>query len=260
MKKIKNLINNALHKANLYIKYLIIILKIFIIPILYILIFTSASKELYQQISNFLIKKSVKYGFYLENIKISGQKNLPNAVIKSILTNIENGTPIFNININFIKNQLEYNDWIKEAIVVRYLPNTLHINIVERQPIAIWQNNNQLVLIDKEGHPIKVKDVMIYQNFPHVVGTDANIYASDLIENISSMPELANKIIAAIRYGERRWNLVFYSNLVVKMPESNFTTAWKFLITLYKENELFYKDFKIIDLRDPNKYYIEKNT
>ena len=71
MKKIKNLINNALHKANLYIKYLIIILKIFIIPILYILIFTSASKELYQQISNFLIKKSVKYGFYLENIKIS---------------------------------------------------------------------------------------------------------------------------------------------------------------------------------------------
>ena len=42
------------------------------------------------------------------------------------------------------------------------------------------------------------------------------------------------------------------------MPEKNFEVALKYLSELNKAGRLFGQNYKIIDLRDPLKYYIEK--
>src|SRR3546814_20817098 len=41
--------------------------------------------------------------------------------------------------------------WIKDARVSRRLPDTLVVDIVERTPAAIWQQNNRLSLVDAKG-------------------------------------------------------------------------------------------------------------
>ena len=93
---------------------------------------------------------------------------------------------------------------------------------------------------------------------PHVVGSDANIYANKLIEDIGKFPELASKVVSSIRYGERRWNLNLQQNITIKMPENGFEEALKYVVELNKASKLFDKNYKTIDLRDKNKYYIEK--
>jgi cell division protein FtsQ len=91
-----------------------------------------------------------------------------------------------------------------------------------------------------------------------VVGIDANIHAVSLLEDLKQEPQILEKVVAAVRYGERRWNLVLKDDITVKMPERDFMKALKYLSKLHEKNKLFEQDYKIIDLRDGNKYYIEK--
>ncbi len=71
-------------------------------------------------------------------------------------------------------------------------------------------------------------------------------------QNISKYPEL--KILYAIRYGERRWDLILENDIKIKMPESNFIDALDYLHTLLLSNKL--SSQSTIDLRDHKKHYI----
>ena len=138
------------------------------------------------------------------------------------------------------------------------MPNTLYINLLERTPIAIWQINGQFFLIDEDGYKITT-NIMPFPNLLHVVGSDANIYASKLIEDLSKYPELLKKVTSSVRYGDRRWNLNFEQDITVKMPETDFEEALNYIVELNKAGKLFNQNYKTIDLRDASKYYIEKH-
>ena len=45
----------------------------------------------------------------------------------------------------------------------------------------------------------------------------------------------------------------------VKMPEKGFQEAYDYLNSLNKEGKLFDQNYKVINLKDPGKYYIEKH-
>ena len=51
-----------------------------------------------------------------------------------------------------LRRHVEQVGWVKDARVSRRFPDTLVIDIVERTPAALWQNQGQLALIDA---PIK---------------------------------------------------------------------------------------------------------
>ena len=55
------------------------------------------------------------------------------------------------IDLDLIREQLLAIGWVKEARVSRRLPDTIAIDIVEREPAAIWQNRGRLSLIDADG-------------------------------------------------------------------------------------------------------------
>ena len=70
--------------------------------------------------------------------------------------------------------------WIREARVSRRLPDTLVIDILERQPVAIWQNNQQLSLIDADGVVLEPVRIDHMPNLPLVIGPDANRHMAGL--------------------------------------------------------------------------------
>ncbi|MDX1917334.1 MAG: FtsQ-type POTRA domain-containing protein [Rickettsiaceae bacterium] len=197
------------------------------------------------------------YGFALENVIITGQNNIKNEEILNAL-NADRGTPIFSMNLREIRQEIESNPWIKSAIIERKIPSTIIVHIKEREPIAIWQLNKELFVVDRDGEILKNLVSSKYPNLLHVVGDDANIYVSKLIEDISTNPLLAKKIVNAVRYGQRRWDLNFSGNLNVKMPQDNFLKAYQYLVELDKENKLFNQKIKSIDLRDIDKTYITR--
>jgi cell division protein FtsQ len=209
------------------------------------------------------VELSAACGFKLNNIIIQGQKNFD---IKDFLSqlNADNNTPILSIDLTETKQFVENNDWIKEAIIYRKLPNTLQIKVIERIPIALWQYNKQVFLIDEEGYAMK-GDLAQFDHLPYFIGEGANVYAASIIKILDKKQALFRNIQYIIRLGNRRWDFILEDDFTVKMPEDNFEQAIEYLNTQcldylsakYMQNTL--DKIKTLDLRDNQKYYIEKH-
>ena len=55
------------------------------------------------------------------------------------------------VDVSDIRSRLLEFGWVKDARVSRRFPDTLVIDIVERTPAALWQDEDRLTLIDAEG-------------------------------------------------------------------------------------------------------------
>lgn len=198
-----------------------------------------------------------EYGFTFDELYAEGIQNLTLEEIKLCIPHHASNA-ITAINLSSAHNKLLKNRWIKSASITRMLPNKIRIIIEEREPIAIWQNNRKLFLIDETGFAITDKPIQNFLDLPHVIGEDADIYAGELISDIKRHPELRPYILSASRYGQRRWNLNLKQDITVKMPEKNFDIAYDYLAELNKAHKLFDQNYKTIDLRNSEKYYIEQ--
>ena len=224
---------------------------------LYFLFCTSYLPNIKKDILSFFQDKTAELGFALDGVEIEGNNNTKIEYILNAL-NLDHGTPIFSINLNQVKTTLESNDWVKLAVVTRKLPNIIHVGLLERKAIALWQYNKNISLIDDTGYCINIENPKFYKNLLYVVGSDANIFAKSLVDIVSTNERLRSRIISAVRYGQRRWNLILDENITVKMPEVDLERAWKYLLRMNEENRLFGQQLKVIDLLDPKRYFFEK--
>ncbi|AFE52694.1 cell division protein ftsQ [Rickettsia prowazekii str. GvV257] len=256
-KQTKNTNNISLRrKLGLMYKKAILVLKIVLMIFVCLFVFTKYFTSIKTYLITNIYQVTTKLGFRLENVIIEGQQNVDELTILKVL-NANKSSPIFSLKLDEISNNLKKSKWIKEVYVSRRLPNTVYIKLFEREPIAIWQINNQLFLIDEEGYKIS-KDIQPFSHLLHVVGEGANIYASKLVLELQKYPALLNKTLVAIRVGDRRWDLNLKGNISIKLPEKEFEIALKYIDALNKTNKLFNQNYKALDLRDRNKYYIQK--
>lgn len=125
-------------------------IKIILVVSLSLFFFTNYFSSVKQEIAQYIYEFTSDVGFRLENVLIEGQYNTQEEDILATL-NADKGTAIFSLDLDLIKSNLRRNPWIKNiAIIERRLPNTLYIRLIERIPIAIWQINGQVFLIDQE--------------------------------------------------------------------------------------------------------------
>jgi cell division protein FtsQ len=244
-------------KRKIYLLYVrsLAVLKLFLFILILVFLFTDLFSNYKKHLLNSFYDYTQKVGFSFEELLIQGQVNMPIEEILSAV-NAKKNTPIFKINISDVRQRLADNKWVEGVIVQKKLPNKIYIAIVERQPIAIWQFENRLYLIDKNGNSISSHNIGKYTDMLHVIGGDANSAAIQLIEDLKRHPELKSKITAATRFGKRRWDL-HIDNLTIKMPENDFVEAYDVLAKLYKKESDFVSKYKKIDLRDKARYSYE---
>lgn len=233
----------------------IFVLKILLLLSLIILSFTNYFDHYTKSIRDKFYLQTSQYGFTLKEISVLGRKNTSEYSIEQALR-AKIGDPILAINLKRVKERLEQIIWVKNAVVERRLPTTIYIQITENEPFAIWQFQQELYLIDQDGKKI-TKYQSEFADLLQVVGEDANIYTKQLKELLAIYPELAKQIESAVRYGRRRWNLNLRQGIMVKMPEKDFASAYEYLNNLYKKHELSDRPYKMLDLRDSEKYYVE---
>ncbi len=244
-------------KVRFYWNRIYLTFKVFIILLICLGAFTNTLRPVKLWFLSHLFESAAEEGLILENVLIEGQHNIQTEEIAATL-NADVGTPLLAIPLEHIREVLLKNDWVKDATIERRFPNTIYINIAEREPIAIWQQNKKLYLVDDEGNVITPDDITKFTGLLHVIGSDAPLHASNLIEFVSADEELKKHIVSAVRYGERRWNLILDQDIIIKMPENGFAIAYEYLSKLNQSNKLFDQNYKIIDLRDESKYFFEK--
>jgi cell division protein FtsQ len=196
-------------------------------------------------------------GFTIENIYLEGQNYANINEITSLIEKHKKQS-IFSLDIWWLKNELEKNQWILAASVVKEYPSTLHIRIIERQPIAIWQKNNQHYLLDEHGAIIKDNQTANFTDLPVITGDGSKLYGPKIIRTINNFNIIKKNIISLIRVGNRRWNIRIKNGPEIKLPENNLDQALHNLIQYHHSHNLLNSKYESIDLRVENKIYLKK--
>jgi cell division protein FtsQ len=86
------------------------------------------------------------------------------------------GRNIFFVPLSDRRKQLETIPWVQQATVMRYLPNRLSVSIVERTPVALVMQGDQVELADADGVILDMPPAMMarhHYSFPVLTGINA---------------------------------------------------------------------------------------
>jgi cell division protein FtsQ len=198
-------------------------------------------------------------GLTVRQVLAEGRVETTQAEILKAL-GIRGGEPILAIDPEQARKRVESLPWVRSASVERRLPDTIRVRILERRAMAWWQKDGKLVLIDHTGEPIAVPTTGRYSNLIVLVGEDAPEHAAQLLDMLAHEPDLAARVRAAVRVGQRRWNLKIDDAIDVRLPEDGADAAWSKLGELERKNRILSRDIEAVDLRLPDRLIVQTKS
>lgn len=187
-------------------------------------------------------------GLKLNRVHITGASAEATPAIQRAL-DVEAGQPITALDLDALKASVERVGWVKEARVVRLLPDTLIVEVKEHDRLAVWQTGGRTYVIDSEGRAIPGADAGRYPNLPLVVGKGADAAAGALLPLLAQRPRLMGRVDAIVRVDERRWDLRLKDGGIIQLPALNQEAALIQLDALDQRERLLELGFARIDLR-----------
>ncbi len=195
-------------------------------------------------------------GLAADNIQISGlSQHDPQQLLAAL--NIRPGSNMIGFDANQARMTLQEMNWVKAATVERDYPNTLKINVVERIAFALWQNKQELQLIDETGASMGHPQFLMANHLPIVTGEGANLAAAELVNELSAIPALSQKVNGAARVGNRRWTLYLDNGVKVALPEQGVADALKTVWGLEQQQGIFEKGISMVDMRIPHQMIVQ---
>src|SRR6266436_3114110 len=83
--------------------------------------------------------------------------------------------------------------------------------------------------------------------------------AADLLDMLATEPDLASRVSAAIRVGDRRWNLRIDNAIDVLLPGDAAANAWTQLARLERSSAILKRDVQTVDVRLPDRLVLRVN-
>jgi cell division protein FtsQ len=147
---------------------------------------------------------------------------------------------------------------VKDARVSRQLPDTLVIDIVERQPHAVLRKADRFVLIDETGHELETVARGRAQGKLIVSGLGAGQQVVSLSHLLDAAPALKPRVQEAEWIGNRRWNITFKTGQVLALPEGDAESAGALVsfARLDGTNRLLGGKVTIFDMRAGDRIYL----
>lgn len=191
-------------------------------------------------------------GLTVRQVILEGRRNTPTDMIRAAL-GVSRGDPILDISPQRTRERLETIAWVQHAHVERRLPDTLLVRLEERRPFAIWQHNGRFVIIDEEGRTVASDGLDQFGPLPLLVGAGAETAGAALYALLRGEREVQERVQAAVRIHERRWNLRLHNGTDVLLPEGAEGAAIQRLAELQREARLLDRPLAAIDLRLPDR-------
>ena len=196
-------------------------------------------------------------GFTVRRIEPQGLNRLAAMeVYKAAQSQMGRAMPL--VDLEATRAQLLRFGWVRDARVSRRFPDTLLVDIVERHPAAIWQHNQKLALIDRDGVVLEPVDLAAMPDLPLVIGPAANRHAADLDRLLGTAPEMKELLAGATWVGGRRWDLRFHSGETLALPEGpeKASQALARFAAMDRKTQLLGRGFVRFDLRVPGKMIV----
>lgn len=196
-------------------------------------------------------------GFEVRHVRVSGIKRMnEQSVYERVLGARE--MPMPQVDVYALRGALLKLAWVKDARVSRQLPDVLAIDIVEREPHAVLQKADRLMLIDTEGVELEPVQKGKVGKRLVVTGLGAGKQIAALDRLMAAAPALADKIAKARWVGNRRWNLTFRTGQVLALPEGEEESASSLIkfARLDGQSRLLGGKISSFDMRAPPRIYM----
>jgi cell division protein FtsQ len=195
------------------------------------------------------------FGLAVRDILVQGRDESDRAAVLYAI-GASRGEPILAFDPEAARRRLEALPWVRKATVERRLPDTIFVRLDERRPLALWQKDGQLALVDRDGEVIQRTDLARFSDLPLIIGTGAPQHAPALLAILATEPDLRSRVTAMTRVGDRRWTLTFDNGVELHLPEQDVGRAWaKFAATEHSQG-LLNRDITAIDLRLPDRLVV----
>ena len=195
----------------------------------------------------------------VRDIVVEGRSNLPERALRAAL-GVSRGDSLLGVQLDTVRARVEALPWVQGATVERRLPGTLVVRVTERRPFALWQHQGRFVLIDRAGARLAEQDVTrdaaAFSQLPLVVGAGAAERAAGLLDQLAAQPDLKARVVAAVRVGERRWNLRLANGADVLLPEGAEGAAMTRLMELHASGAVLDRPLQSFDLRLPDRMVV----
>ncbi|MBU92267.1 MAG: hypothetical protein CML88_01895 [Rhodobiaceae bacterium] len=202
-----------------------------------------------------IISRSMEYinlDVRLKNVKISGIENTKASDIVNIVSD-QRGISLTSIDLKKISSEIDNIDWVKKSELRKIYPSTLEVQVYEHNPIAIWYNEGDKFLVDRDSKIITELNPNKFKNLKVVAGPNALEDIPVIISMIKKYPEFEKKIKSLLRVGDRRWTIRLHNGITIHLPEKNIANAIEEIEDLDNEYSLLSRYIEIIDMRLPDR-------
>lgn len=211
-----------------------------------------ASAGLVSQMKTWISEKSLQAtaqtGFAIREVSVAGRSRTDPAELRRLL-NVEEGAPIFGFTPALAATRIASIPWVEDVRIHRNLPDKITVDLTERVPVAMWQNDGALAVIDREGRVLTRDNLEEFSYLPLIIGKDAHKHITALSIMLNAEPELTKYLESAVRIGERRWDLLLTGGTRVKLPEHAPELALAALMKMHKDEKILDRQWTYIDLR-----------
>jgi cell division protein FtsQ len=187
-------------------------------------------------------------GFAISDVQISGHSQTSDIEILSAL-DLNGTSSLIGFDTVEARAKLVQLPWIASAEVTKLYPNGLSLKLEERKPFAIWQHDEELSLIEENGHVIAPFAHQEFASLPLVTGDGAEREAKLLVPAVAAIPELKSRVKAQMLVAGRRWDIRLENGVTIQLPQGDPAEALAGLAKLDSATGLLSKDIETVDLR-----------
>lgn len=198
-----------------------------------------------------------RLGFTVERVEIQGIDQMERLPVYAVALD-QPSMAMPNVDIAAIRQRVEALSWVQEARVSRRLPDTLVVAITERTPVAVWQHEQRLYLVDTEGEVLEEVALDAMPDLPLIIGPRANRQVANFEALMDRAPALRPMLSGATWVGNRRWDLRFQSGETLALPEGE-EDAGRALLNFARmdsQNGLLGEGFRRFDMRVPDRFVV----
>ena len=203
--------------------------------------------------SDFKRDRLMSMGFTIERVDVMGEGRLREEDVRRAL-GVYAGDYLFGIDMDGAQQRVESLSWVDRAVVRRLWPDRIVVQIIERQPYALWQYEGEVKVVDAKGTAISDADTAKFTQLTLFVGEAAGEQAADIRQMMGEFPKIAPRVNSFVHVSGSRWDMVLNEGaLRVMLPEQNMRKALRQLQTLQAQTQIMDRTIETIDMRLPDR-------
>ena len=190
--------------------------------------------------------------FNLKEIQIENNFILKEKDIKELLIPLYEKN-LFLLRYSEIESALIQNSFIESFNIKKKYPQTLKIEIFEKNPIAINIYKKKSFYLTEKIELIKFIEQQKFKDLPYVIGNHKKF--KNLYKTLKQFNFPFNSVKRFVLYESNRWDIETRDNQVIKLPSAGYKKSLENYLNIKDKNE--FKNYKIFDFRIKNQLILK---